>query len=128
MVSKDIIFPELSYQIIGASFSVFNETGYGLPEKAYQKAFAEELGVRRLHVEREVHIPLHYKGKDLVRYFADFIVERKIIVELKVVNKLNYSNAKQVLTYLQSSGMKLGILIYFTSEGVKYRRVLNSKV
>lgn len=120
------MFPELSYGIVGAAFTVFNEIGYGFPEKVYQTALAKEFQNRKISYEREVHVPLRYREAPIARYFADFIIEERVIVELKVVPKLTYSNAKQLLTYLRGSGMKLGILIYFTRDGVKYRRVLNS--
>ena len=124
---KDIIFPELSYKIIGASFNVFNQLGWGLPEKDYQRALAQEFTEESLQFKREVYIPLEYKAVNIGRYFADFIIDNKILVEVKVVPKLSYANAKQVLTYLRVANLKLGILIYFTKEGIKYRRVLNSQ-
>ena len=105
---------------------MFNRIGYGLPEKVYQEALAHELKEQGLQFTREVYLPVRYKSENLVRYFADFVIENKIVVELKVVKKLTYSHARQLLAYLRSSGIKLGILLYFTSEGVKYRRVLNS--
>lgn len=125
-----IIFPELSYQIMGASFSVFNELGWGLFEKDYGRAMTRELESRKLYFQREVFIPLNYKGQRLSRYFADFIVgdQDKVIVELKVVSKLGYGHIHQLLPYLKSSGLKLGILIYFTKDGIKYRRVLNPSI
>ena len=124
--NKELIFPELSYKIIGAAFSTFNELGYGLSEKVYQRALAKELEKLGLKFEREFYIPLRYGHENLSRHFADFVVEGKILVELKVVKKLGYSHARQVLDYLHSSGMRLGILLYFTREGIKYRRIINS--
>ena len=122
---KEIVFPELSYQIIGAAFGVFNDLGWGLTEKDYQKALAKELDSLRFKYEREVYIPIQYKLATLSRYYADFIVEGKILLELKAVPKLGYVHAKQLFNYLRSTGLRLGILIYFTKEGIKYRRGLN---
>ena len=99
-ISKDkLVYPELSYNVLGAAFSAFNELGWGLSEKDYQRGLAKELGKR---------------GKG------------KIILELKVVPKLGYVHTRQLLGYLIGSGYKLGILLYFTKDGVKHRRVLNS--
>mgnify|MGYP001558625007 CR=1 FL=1 len=126
--NKTLIFPDLSYKIIGAAFRVFNELGWGLPERDYQKALAKEFDILNLEYQRECFVPLKYKGENLSSYFADFLVSRKILLELKVVPKLGYTHSRQVLTYLKSAGVKLGILVYFTREGVKYRRVLNSEV
>ncbi len=121
-----VILPELSYKIVGAAFGVFNELGWGFTEKDYQRALVEELQSSGLEFQREVYIPLEYKAKNIGKYFADFIVDRKILLELKAVQKFGYVHTQQVLTYLRSAGLKLGILLYFTREGVKYRRILNS--
>ena len=74
--------------------------GWGLPEKDYQNALAIELSKLKLIFTREVFVPLHYKTVNIGKYFADFIVDDKIILELKVVSKMGYTHSKQVLTYL----------------------------
>jgi len=127
-LKSNLVFPDLSYKIIGAAFKVFNTLGWGLSEKHYQKALAKELENVGLRFEREVYFPLSYSGSKIGSYFADFVVEKSVIIELKIVSKLGYANVNQVLSYLKSSGVKLGILIYFTKDGIKYRRVLNSNV
>jgi GxxExxY protein len=121
-----IVFPDLSYKIVGAAFQVFNDLGWGLSEKDYQSALSKELSDLELDFKREVYIPFYYKNSNLSRYFADFIIEGKILLELKVVSRLGYMHTKQILNYLRNGNLKLGILLYFTKEGVKYRRVLNS--
>ena len=127
MGEVELIYPDLSYKIVGASFRVFNEMGWGLSEVHYQKALAKEFELSGVGFKREVYVPVQYRGEKIARAFVDFIVEEKVILELKVVSKLGYSQSRQLLAYLQNTGIKLGILIYFTREGVKYRRVLNSK-
>ena len=122
-----LVFPELSYRLIGVCFRVFNTLGWGFPEVHYQKALAKEFETASIRNRREVYIPILYKGNVISRTFVDFIVEDTIILELKVVRKLAYVHTRQLLTYLHASGIKLGILVYFTNDGVKYRRVLNSK-
>ena len=126
--NQKVIFPELSYQVIGAAFHVFNELGWGLTEKDYQKALAHECTEAKIRFRREVYIPLEYKSVNIGRYFADFIIEDKLLLEIKVVAQLGYAHAKQVLRYLKNAKIKLGILVYITKEGAKYRRILNSEV
>src|SRR3989344_5640425 len=126
--NSKVIFPELSYKIIGAAFEVFNELGWGLPEKAYQVALSKELETLGVLHKREAFLPAIYKGETVGKYFADLLIDDKIVLELKVISKLGYTHARQLLTYLRSAGIKLGILLYFTKDGVKYRRVLNSAV
>jgi len=128
-IQKDkLVFPELSYKVLGAAFNTFNELGWGLSEKDYQRGLAKELEKMGVCLQREVYIPLTYKSESVSRFYADFVIEDKIILELKVVHKLGYAHTRQLLGYLIGSGYKLGILLYFTKNGVKHRRVLNSKV
>ena len=123
---EKVIYPDLSYMIIGATYQVFNDMGYGLSEQTYQKAFAKELETRNITFKREQLATLQYKGEPVARFFLDFVLEEKIVVELKVRSKLGYAHIKQVMNYLKATGLKLAILIYFTRDGVKYRRVLNA--
>jgi len=124
-LEKKVIYPELSYQIIGASFDVFNELGFGMSEKYYQKAFAKELERRDIQFVREQLVRLDYKGQPMGRYSLDFVVNKEVVVELKVRPRLGYVHIKQTIGYLKTTGHKLAIIIYFTPEGIKYRRVLN---
>lgn len=126
--NSKIVLPELSYSVIGATFKVFNELGWGFSEKHYQAALAKELETAHIKFRREVYVPFEYKSENIGRYFADFVVEDKILLELKVVQKLGYVHLRQILGYLRSTKLKLGILIYFMREGVKYRRVINPEV
>ena len=122
----DLIYPELSYKLIGTAFKVFNDTGYGMNEKFYQKIFAKELESENLNFDKEKLIKINYQGEEVGRYFLDFIVDNKIVVELKVRPRFGYVHVKQVMDCLKTTGYKLAILIYFTRDGVKYRRVINA--
>jgi len=123
---SEIIYPKLSYEVIGAAFKVFNNLGYGHNEKYYQRAFSEELKIRKLDFEREKEVDLLYLGKKIGKYRLDFIVENKIVAELKVLSDFRQRHIKQVLGYLKQTKLKLAIIIYFTKTGVRYRRVVNS--
>ena len=125
-MSQNLIYPELSYKIVGIAFNVFNEHGYGMSEKYYQQAFAKMLTSAPLSFEREKHVVIKHGEVSVARFFLDFIVDNKVAVELKIRQRLGYIHIKQVTNYLKATGYKLAILIYFTREGVKYRRVLNA--
>jgi GxxExxY protein len=97
-----------------------------MAEKFYQKAFALGLEQKGLSFVREKKCVMEYMGKPLSSFFLDFVVEDSVVVELKVRPRLGYVHIKQVKEYLKVTGLKLAILIYFTKDGVKYRRVLNT--
>lgn len=128
MEKKDLICPDLSYKLVGLAFKVYNNLGYGYQEKYYQRAFAHELEKESIVYKKELVVKVKYDGTDIGRYTLDFIVEDKIIVELKVASEFRYKYIRQVLEYLNETNKKLAILIYFTKEGVRYRRIVNPKV
>lgn len=123
---EKVLYPELSYEIVGSAFNVFNKSGFGMSEKFYQRAFAYELESRKIVYDKERMIDLKYEDKPIGKYFLDFLVDDKIVVELKVRPRLGYTHISQVMSYLKSAGYKLAIIIYFTNDGVKYRRVINN--
>ena len=126
--NPDLIYPELSYQIIGISFKIFNKLGYGFQEKYYQRVFSKEFDIIGLKYEKEKVIDIKYDNKFLGRYLLDFVVDNKIVVELKVRPRLGYVDIKQTLNYLKTGQYKLALIIYFTKEGIKYRRIINSYI
>ena len=79
----DLIYPELSYKIMGCAFDVYNELGYGYPEKDYQKAFAIAFKNKGIPFKEQVYFPIKFQEEFLRKGFCDFIVDEKIIVELK---------------------------------------------
>jgi len=121
----ELYYKELSYEIVGLAFEVYNNLGYGYREKLYHRGFAEELINKKFNFKREVPITLKYKDKIIGKYFIDFIVENKVVIEFKVANDFYTKDIKQLISYLKATGLKLGILIIFTKDGVKYRRIVN---
>jgi len=127
MKEVGLIYPELSYQIIGATFKVFNTLGFGQKEVFYQRALSKEFEKSGLKSAKESRFPVFYKEEIIGTYIPDFLINDLIVVELKVKPKIGYVHIKQVVNYLRSTKMKLAIIIYFTRDGVKYRRIVNAK-
>ncbi|MCQ2207667.1 MAG: GxxExxY protein [Paludibacteraceae bacterium] len=122
----DILYKELSYNIVGAAMTVHSEMGNGFLEKVYQESLAIELNLRGIPFEREKRLNLLYKGHHLnCPYYADFIIDNKIIVELKAVNEIQHSHISQTLNYLRATNLKLGIVINFGATTLQYQRVIN---
>lgn len=90
-----------------------------------KKQLIKNLLTKNIDFEEQVYLPLEYKGDDIGRYFLDFLIEKKIILELKRDSIFRKQNIDQVLAYLKASNLKLGIIANFTRDGVKFYRVLN---
>ena len=125
LVKKDILYPGESYKIIGSAFDVYNTLGSGHHEKYYQKALAEAFRLNHLSFKEQVPCMLQYKGISVGKVFLDFLVESKIVVEIKKGNSFSKRHIDQVLGYLKISTLKLAILINFGNEGVLSKRIVN---
>ncbi|MDP3740724.1 MAG: GxxExxY protein [bacterium] len=121
----DLIYPELSYQIVGVLYGVYNELGHGLEEKIYQKATGLGLKEAGLKYTEQVYSPLKFKGIKIAKNYFDFSVDDKIVVEIKKGDKFSRAHIQQLFTYLKSSGLKLGILAYFGPNGLHFKRIIN---
>ena len=112
---------ELTYQIRGAIFDVYNELGPGLLESVYEEALCFELQQKGLKVERQKQVPIIYKGAALnIDLRLDLIVEDHIIIELKSVEEIRPVFFKQLKTYLKLMGKNLGLLVNFGEYDMKY--------
>lgn len=125
-MKEGIIYPELSYKLVGLAYDVYNTLGYGLKEKSYQNAFEEGFKRNGISYEREKMIELLYENIRVGKYFLDFLVDGLIIVELKAAPFIKHVPVKQVREYLKLCGKRLAIIFYFTREGVEVFRILNS--
>ena len=113
---------ELTRSIIGAAFEVHNVLGPGFLEKVYQNALAKELKVRGYQVDIEVKIPVYYKGELVGDYFADVLVNKRIVLELKALNDLTSQHEAQIINYLKATGHKIGLLLNFGTNKVQVKR------
>jgi len=119
---------ELTNKIIGAAIEVHRILGPGLLESAYQVCMEHESELQGIPFERLVKLPLNYKGIDLdAGYVIDLVYDKRVIVELKAVERVIPVHEAQLLTYMRLTGIRVGLLINFNVPVVKdgiYRRVL----
>ena len=122
---NDLLYPELSYRIIGILFTVFNNLGYQYQERYYQRAIRQILQEQKVVFREQVAAPIVFQGKSIGRYFFDFLIENRIILEIKRGDRFSPHDIKQTAAYLTLSGLRLVILARFSSHGLKYRRIVN---
>ena len=123
-----ITYQKLSYSVFGEAIKVHKELGPGLLEKAYQECLCYEIAKLGLHVEKEIPMPLVYKGVQLDCGFRlDILVEDCLVVETKAVSVINEMHLAQLLSYLKQGDYRLGLLINFNTVGLKngIQRVVN---
>jgi GxxExxY protein len=125
VLRKDLVFPELSFELIGCSYELFNEIGFGHLEKIYQKGYAAMLRKHALPFKEQVYHPIKINNEIIGKLFFDFLIDDKIIVELKKDGKFSKQHIDQVNQYLKASGIKLALLINFTRNGVISKRLVN---
>ena len=115
---------EITYKINGAIFEVNRILGPGFLEKVYENALLIEIRVSGLKVENQVPINVKYKDNNVGEYFADLLVEEKVIVEIKTVEKLTNIHEAQLLNYLNATGIKIGLLVNFRDRKAEIKRMV----
>jgi GxxExxY protein len=113
MGDEKIIEKELVYKINSCVFEVYRELGHGFLERVYEKALLIEFNSQRLKAQAQVPIQVHYKGEIVGDYYADLVVEDKVIIELKAQEHLNKAHEAQLLNYLKATKIEVGLLINF---------------
>jgi len=116
---------KISEKIIGSAFKVSNTLGAGFLEKVYQNALMIELAENGLSPEKEKAITIYYKNKNVGEYYADILVNDKVIIETKAVKTLNEIHQAQLLNYLKATKLSLGLLINFGTPKVQIKRMIN---
>lgn len=120
-----LVFPDLSYKIVGILFSAFNELGYGYQEKYYQKVVAKLLKENNIKFQEQAYAPLEFHGEKIGGYYLDFLIENRIILEIKKGDRFTKNNIEQVYAYLKKFDLKLGIIANFTRKDLKFKRIVN---
>ncbi len=124
---QDLIYPELCYKLVGLAYTVFNELGHGHLEKIYQKAYAKELKEANILYKEQAPYQVIYKEEVIGNNYLDFLIEDKLIIELKRSDFYSKKYIDQVSNYIKVSNLKLAILINFTSNGVRVKRIVNAQ-
>jgi len=127
MIKGEYKYSAMTEKIIGCAMKVHNTLGNGFQEMIYQRALAKELGKAGIDFAREVEMPIHYDGEEIGTRRADFLVDGKILVELKALTSLEDVHIAQGLNYLEAYKLEIGLLINFGSKRLEFKRLTNER-
>ncbi|MEJ2647298.1 MAG: GxxExxY protein [Sedimentisphaerales bacterium] len=117
---------DLTERIIGAAMEVHNTLHHGFLESVYEEAMAIELNLQKIEFERQMPVDVFYKGKVAKQFFCDFVIEGRVLVELKAIKTLSDTEQAQVLNYLKATDLPLALLINFGSSSLEFKRIINT--
>lgn len=126
MKNANYLYSDLSQQIIGAFYQVYNDLGFGFLEKVYENALMLELVDMGLKCQQQERINVYYRQVLVGEYFADLLIEDKIIIELKSAEKLVPAHEAQLVNYLRATKLEVGLLLNFGKKPEHKRRVLTN--
>ena len=124
MAEADLAHNEVTRQIIGAAMEVHSNLGPGFLESVYEEALAIEFKLQEVPYERQKAIPVMYKGEKAKDFFCDYLVDDKVLVELKALKAITGTEEAQILNYLKATGLKVGLLINFGEQSLRYKRLV----
>lgn len=127
MKNENYLHSELSGKILKAFFNVYNTLGFGFLEKVYENAMMIELRKFDLQCHQQQHINVYYDEEKVGDYYADIIVEDKIIIELKAAETLSPDHEAQLVNYLRATDKEVGLLLNFGKTPQHKRRVLTEE-
>lgn len=120
-----VLYPELSYQLMGISFEIHTALGPGFTEPIYEAAFVQELGRYAIPYEQQKPIQVVYKEQLLGIYRLDLLVDTKIVVELKAVSALTDIFIQQLFSYLKAGDYRLGLILNFGAKHLEHVRIIH---
>ncbi len=123
---SEYLYQELTSNIISCFYKVYNTLGFGFLEKVYENALLFELSKSGLFVERQKPIKVYYEDKLVGEYFADLIVEDKVIIELKAVDALIEEHELQLINYLKATEIEVGLLLNFGKRPEIRRKIFSN--
>ena len=121
---KEFLYKELTGEIVESAFNVHNTLGCGLLEKIYENSLFRDLELRGRNVSSQKEFSVIYREKEVGVYYADLVVENKVILEIKAVEKINDIHRAQLLNYLRISALRVGLIMNFAKKKLEFERMV----
>jgi len=119
-----LLYPELSYKIVGLAMEVHSKLGPGFLEKVYENALMLLFDREGVFAQEQQAIPVHFEEQIVGNYICDILVENDVIFELKTVDAISDIHRAQVINYLKATGKRLGIILNFKTSSLEYERIV----
>lgn len=126
MIKEEYKYSDITERVIGCAMKVHNTLGNGFQEVIYQRALAIEFEKAKLLFTRELEMPIFYDQVDIGSRRVDFLVDEKIMVELKAISQLEKVHLAQALNYLEAYKLEIGLLINFGNTRLEFKRLIKS--
>ena len=126
-MEREYLHQQLTAEIIKRFYIVYNTLGYGFLEKVYEKSMKIELEKAAFQVERQKPIIVYYENESVGEYFADLLIEDKVIVELKAAETLCEEHEFQLINYLKATNIEVGLLLNFGKKPEVKRKIFTNK-
>lgn len=120
----NLLYKDEVYEIVGCAMEVLNALGHGLLEKPYENALAVELGFRQIRYTQQERFKVIYKDVQVGEYISDLIVDNKVVVELKTIERITDHERGQVINYLKLSGLQVGMILNFKHAKLEWERLV----
>jgi GxxExxY protein len=127
IIKKEFKYSDITGRVIGAAMEVHKILGNGFQEVIYQRCLEKELKLQGLSYQRELEMPIFYKGERIGKRRVDFLIQGVVSVELKAVTKLEDVHLAQAINYLEAYNLEIGVLINFGTKSLEFRRLINSR-
>ena len=126
-INKKYKHSELTSKIIGCAIEVHKLLGNGFQEVIYQRALEIEFRLQGINAQREFVMSLFYKNEDIGTRRVDFLIEEKVMVEIKAITELEDVHLAQAINYLEAYNLEVGLLINFGNSSLQFKRVMNKR-
>ena len=123
-----LVHGALTGKIIGAAMEVHRHLGPGFLENVYEEALAYEFELQNIGFEKQKEIPVVYKNKQVKQFICDFLIDKKVVVEIKAIKEIGEIEKLQVINYLKAGSFHVGLLLNFGCKSLEYKRLVNTKM
>ena len=121
---NEILYKDLSYKIVGLAMRVHSKLGNGFLEKVYENALMVLFRREGIEAKQQAPITVYFEEEVVGNYYADILVENRVILEIKSVEKIIDAHIAQTLNYLKATGLRLAIILNFSREKLEYKRIV----